>query len=150
MEGLSQKALAAVLTAVAIAAKRTAAAGSVQAASKLPTAALLRSGWQHPSVQRASLTWRIPNFMQQQGKLVSPEFGSGQPGCSRTLRLSTGAGSSDFSATLERELTFRNPSSGHSTFVNLAELRKAADRYLVNGAAVIKTDVTWVEKLAGA
>ncbi|KAL4458352.1 hypothetical protein ABPG75_013217 [Micractinium tetrahymenae] len=38
-------------------------------------------------MQRASLTWRIPDFMQQQGRLVSPDFESGQPACTRKLRL---------------------------------------------------------------
>ncbi|KAL4458283.1 hypothetical protein ABPG75_013148 [Micractinium tetrahymenae] len=83
---LSQRAQTAVLGAVALAAKDLAGASQTDAAGRVPSAGLLQS-WQHPGVQRASLTWRIPNFMQQQGRLKSPEIGSGQPGCSRKLRL---------------------------------------------------------------
>ncbi|KAL4458350.1 hypothetical protein ABPG75_013215 [Micractinium tetrahymenae] len=86
MEHLGQKTLASALTALAAALRTSSDACKEEVDGKLPSAAELRS-WQSPGVQRASYTWRIPDFMQQRGRLVSPEFGSGQAACSRKLRL---------------------------------------------------------------
>ncbi|KAL4458282.1 hypothetical protein ABPG75_013147 [Micractinium tetrahymenae] len=144
---LPSKSLAAVVAGMAAGVTALESSSRGTAASAVPAMTLWRSGWQHPGVQRASLTWRIPDFLQQQGKLVSPVFESGQPGCSRKLKLWGAGGGAGVSLILEKELS--NQNWGYPKFIRHTELQAKADRYLVGGAAVFKVDVTWLEKPAG-
>ncbi|PSC67561.1 hypothetical protein C2E20_8768 [Micractinium conductrix] len=84
---LSQSTLAAVVTAVALAANCSYSHYSSPSSTRVPSARLLAS-LRSPGLQEASCTWTVPGFLQlleqapplppEQRKLVSPAFGSGR------------------------------------------------------------------------